>query len=143
MPYMSQEDKKSIAPKIQKLAKKYGVKCSLAVRHHTTIVLNVRAGELDFIGNHNEELKVQNENREECRKHNLITNGYIDVRKNSIEEDYTGKCKAFLLLARQILLSMDYYHESDPMTDYYNVSYYVEINVGRWDKPYSLTSSNC
>jgi hypothetical protein len=139
MPSFTQEDKKIIAPKIKALSQKYGVKCTLAIRQHTTIVLNVRSGQLDFINDYNKSLAEQNKHREECRQHNLVKNGYIDVCKNTIEEDFTGKCKAFLMLARQILFSVDYYNESDPMTDYYNVAYYVDINIGRWDRPYEYT----
>ena len=139
MPSFSQQDKKTIAPKIKALAQEYGVKCSLSVRHHTTVVLTVSAGELDFVSDYNKSLAEQNKTREPDRKHNLVTDGYIDICKNTIEEDFTGKCKAFLVLARQILMSVNYYEESNPIDDYYRVAYYIEIDVGRYNKPYVYT----
>jgi hypothetical protein len=30
----------------------------------------------------------------------------------------------------------DFFDHSDPQTDYFHRSHYVDINVGRWDQPY-------
>ena len=51
MAYMNQETKKEKAPAIKAICKKYGVTASLAVRNHSTLVLNVRKGSIDFIEN--------------------------------------------------------------------------------------------
>ena len=29
-----------------------------------------------------------------------------------------------------------WYDNSEPMTDYFNTAYYLEVNVGKWDKQY-------
>jgi hypothetical protein len=31
-----------------------------------------------------------------------------------------------------------WYDNSDIMTDYFDVAYYNNINIGKWDKPYEL-----
>ena len=54
MAYMSQERKAEIAAVVKPILKKYGIKGSLAVRNHSTLVLNIRSGSIDFIGNWNE-----------------------------------------------------------------------------------------
>ena len=54
MAYVSQELKAKLAPKIKAICKKYGVKASLAVRHHSTLVLNIKSGKVDFITDYNE-----------------------------------------------------------------------------------------
>ena len=41
MAYISQEDKKALAPKIKSILKQYGLKGSLSIRHHPTLVLNI------------------------------------------------------------------------------------------------------
>ena len=51
MAYMSQERKQSLAPSIKAVLKKYGVKGTLAVRNHSTLVLNIKSGSIDFIEN--------------------------------------------------------------------------------------------
>ena len=38
----------------------------------------------------------------------------------------------------EALKSADWYDKSDAMTDYFNTAYYVDVNIGKWDKPYSL-----
>ena len=51
MAYMSQERKQQRAPIIKAILKKYGVKGSLSVRNHSTLVLNIKSGKIDFIEN--------------------------------------------------------------------------------------------
>ena len=53
MAYMNSEKKAVIASKIKPILAKYGVKGSLSVRHHSTIVLTLKSGKIDFIGNLN------------------------------------------------------------------------------------------
>ena len=33
-----------------------------------------------------------------------------------------------------------WFDKSDIMTDYFHTAYYMNINIGRWDKPYKLIS---
>ena len=54
MAYMSQSLKKELAPAIKAVLKKYNVKGTIAVRHHSTLVVNIKEGALDFIGEANE-----------------------------------------------------------------------------------------
>ena len=48
MAYVSQEKKSSLAPAIKAVLKKYKVKASIAVRNHSTLVVNIREGEVPF-----------------------------------------------------------------------------------------------
>ena len=54
MAYVSQDMKKRLAGNIKNICKKYGIKASLSVNHHSTLVLNIKSGRIDFIGNINE-----------------------------------------------------------------------------------------
>ena len=132
---MSQGTKKGIAPKIQKLAKEYGVKCSLAVRHHSTIVLNINSGQLDFIGCYNEQVREHNKYDPDILRHES-DGSYIQVNDYYLERTFIGECLAFLEQAKAILYGEGYYNRSDSQTDYFDVAYYVRINIGRWNKPY-------
>ena len=51
MAYMSQERKQNLAPAIKAVLKKYGVKATIAVRNHSTLVVNIKSGSIDFIEN--------------------------------------------------------------------------------------------
>jgi hypothetical protein len=34
--------------------------------------------------------------------------------------------------------SADWYDRSDSQSDYFDTAYYVDVNVGKWDKPYEF-----
>ena len=136
MAYMNQEKKATIAAKAKPIFKKYGVKATLAVRNHSTIVVNIQSGRLDFIGNAN---AVQIQRRDTGRDAHIITDQYLDVNPYWYQEHFTGECKEFFDEVFKAIKSADWYDESDAMTDYFNTAYYFDINVGRWNKPYQLT----
>lgn len=139
---MSQEKKKAIAPKIQKLAKAYGVKCSLAVQHHSTIIMNIRSGKLDFIENYNENIREANKFKlYEQGRMTQESDGYIQVMSLSLDDRFSGKCLSFLEQANEILYGAGYYNNTDSQIDYFDVAYYVRINIGSWNKPYQLIDS--
>lgn len=133
MAYMSQEKKAVLAPRIKAILKKYGVKGSLAVRGHSTLVLNLKSGKIDFIGNSN---RVCGGNHYQVsRGFKPNTTGYDQVNPYWYQDHYDGKAKTFL---KEILAVMnDGNHDrSDIQTDYFDVGWYVDINIGKWNKPY-------
>jgi hypothetical protein len=136
MAYMNQEKKATIAARAKPIFKKYGVKATLAVRNHSTIVVNIQSGSLDFIGNYN---ALQIHRRDTGRDAHILNQEYLDVNPYWYQEHFTGECKAFFDEVFTAIKSADWYDESDAMTDYFNTAYYFDINVGRWNKPYQLT----
>ena len=135
MAYMNQEKKATIAGQVKPIFKKYGVKATLAVRHHSTIVVNIQSGTLDFIGNAN---AVQQHRIDTGRDGRMITDKYLDVNPYWFQEHFSGVAKEFLSEAFQALKAADWYDESDAQTDYFNTAYYVDLNIGKWNKPYQL-----
>jgi hypothetical protein len=63
MAYVSQELKAQLAPGIKAICKKYGVKASIAVRNHTTLVLNIKQGPIDFFTGYNNKMAAINRDR--------------------------------------------------------------------------------
>lgn len=62
---------------------------------------------------------------------------YIDVNPYHFQDHFTGMAKAFLLKAYNAM--MDGNHDnSDSQTDYFDVGWYIDINIGKWDTPYAL-----
>jgi hypothetical protein len=123
MAYMSQEKKAKIAPAVKAILKKYNVKASLAVRNHSTLVLNVKQGPIDFINDFG--------NSEDAKKFGIQVNPYW------YHEHFVGKSKEFLT---EVITAMnDGNHDrSDIQTDYFDVGWYVDVNIGQWNKPYAL-----
>ena len=141
MAYMNQERKARIATNLKPILAKYGVKASLSVRNHSTICLTLKSGKIDFIENYIKTdadkpyaNKMSQDQIDYVRK-----NQSLDVNPYWFQEHFDGKAKAFLTEAMKALKSADWYDESDAMTDYFNTAYYVDINVGKWNKPYVVT----
>jgi hypothetical protein len=123
MAYMSQEKKAKIAPVIKAICKKYGVKASLAVNNPSTLVLNVKSGSIDFIKDYGDE--------ESAAKFGIQVNPY------HYKSHFTGKSVKFL---SEVIPAMNAgnHDNSDAMVDYFDVGWYVDVNIGKWNKPYTL-----
>ena len=134
MAYMSQEKKAKIAPKIKAILAKYKVKGSLAVRNHSTLCLNLKSGSIDFIGNFNKTISAD---------HYLTARGFTPAEKSlsvnpyHYDNHFSGKALAFM---QEVFAAMnDGNHDrSDIQSDYFDVGWYVDVNVGQWDKQYIL-----
>lgn len=117
MAYMSQQKKKELAPAIKAVLKKYGMKGTLAVNNHSTLVVNIKSGRLDLPENVNPYWVVQWERD----KGNEEIANFFEELLNAMKGEGTG-----------------WFDESDIMTDYFHTAWYVDINVGKWNQPYVL-----
>ena len=122
MAYVSQADKKALAPAIKKVLSKYGMKGSISIRHHSTLVVTLQSGAIDF-GEYTH------------------GDGYIQVNVYHIERHYKGKAQKFLTELLAAMKGPDWFDKSDEMTDYFHVKHYCDINVGKYNKPYFLQNT--
>lgn len=145
MAYMSQEMKKSLAPRIKSVLKKYGVKGTIGVDNYSTLRVRITKGQLDFVKD------VNDYNEEYCRRRGLpldqyrTNDGYIQVNEYyAAEHATTPELKSFY---EELIDAMNGYYEgsensnynnSDIMTDYFDVGWYISIRIGNWNKPYVL-----
>lgn len=133
MAFMSQEKKAELAPRIKAILGKYGIKGSLSVRHHSTLVLNIASGRIDFIGNLN---AVAAGKHRDLAPYISVEDSFT-VNPYWYQEHFDGEALAFL--GEVIPVMNEGNHDrSDIMTDYFDVGWYVEVKVGRWDRPYVL-----
>ena len=135
MAYMSPEKKAKIAPKIKAILAKYKVKGSLAVRNHMTLCLNLKSGSIDFIANSNK--VCSNNHYQVASGFKPSTSGYDQVNPYHFKDHYDGKALAFM---QEVFAAMnDGNHDrSDIQSDYFDVGWYVDVNIGKWDKQYIL-----
>ena len=126
MAYVSQDLKKKLAPKIKAICTKYGVKASLAVRNHSVLCLNIKSGKIDFLGNYARD-------NEYAKKY-----GHIDVNTYWYQDHFDGVARDFF---SEVIPAMNVgnHDRSDIQTDYFDVGWYIDVNVGKWNKPYELT----
>ena len=132
MAYMNQEKKAKIAAAIKPLLAKYKLKGTLSVNNHSSIVLTIKSGSIDFIGNFN--LTNASNPRFQSAEKSIQVNPYW------YQEHFDGVAKAALSELVPAMYSADYYDNSDIQSDYFDTAYYVNVNVGRWDKPYEFNA---
>ena len=133
MAYVSQELKSKLSPAIKAICKKYGVKASIAVRNHMTLCLNIKSGTIDFIGNSNRVCGA--DFYQVARGFKPNTTGYDQVNTYHFQNHYDGEAKAFLTEVLAVMNDGNW-DKSDIQTDYFNVGWYVDVNIGKWNKPY-------
>jgi len=136
MAYISQEKKKELAPAIKAVLKKYGMKGTIGINHHSSLVVNLKEGVLDLLGDaqkHNDKVAEQRGQQSYPVGDHLQVNTYyadewaIDEKISNFYEELIGAMKG-----------TGWYNKSDAMSDYFDIAYYLDVNVGKWDKGYVL-----
>ena len=115
MAYISQEEKKELAPGIKAVLKKYGVKGTIAVRDYSSLVVNIKSGVLDLMGDSG----LPNEDSFQVNPY------YAEERA---KDPKIGSFYGELLAAMK---GTKWYNNSDVQIDYFDIAYYVDINVGK------------
>lgn len=127
MAYMSQDRKKEIHKNLKPVLKKWGLKGTLSVDNHSTLVLKIKSGDLDLLGDLN--------------WHNDTPRDHCDVNPYHYRTQFKGDSRDAI---GEILAVMNdgNWDKSDIMTDYHNVGWYVDIKIGKWNKPYIFNGEN-
>ena len=134
MAYVSQEKKKELAVGIKAVLKKYKMKGSIAVNNHSTLVVNLKSGPINFAA---QKMKDYVET--------YYKGGYKDfhlqVNPYHIESQWSGDALAFLteLLETMKGEGTGWFDKSDIQSDYFHTAWYTAINIGKWNKGYELT----
>lgn len=116
MAYASKELKAKVAAKLKTIMPK-GWKYSLAIRHYSTLVLTISKAPVDL---------------------NVIAPKGINMY-----HFHGGLTDAqYLPLFKDIVAAMntDNYDRSDIQSDYFDVGHYVNIGIGKYEKPFVCTA---
>lgn len=135
MAYMSQEKKAALAPAIKAAFKKYGLKGSISVRHHSTLVVTISSGEIDFISNFVDCARAANHN---CGVDVAVREQHLQVNTYWLENSFAGRALE-ALQAIKLAMNAGNHDRSDIQTDYFDVGWHIDISIGKWDKPYVVT----
>lgn len=131
MAHMNQVKKAVIQTALKPVLAKYNMKGSLAVRNHSTIVLTLSKGPIDFIAAYTGWGDGE-------RLHEAYQAYWMGVNQYYLDR-YVGTAREFLTECLAALKAANWYDKSDISIDYFNVAYHIDITVGRWNKPYILT----
>ena len=135
MAYVSQEDKKELAVGIKKVLAKYNVKGTIGVHNHSTIVVRLRSGDLDILGNYWEVYKENEWKVDACNRRSEQPT-YLQVNPYYLDSSYSGDVLSFLTELVAEMKGERYFNDTDLMTDYFHCSHYLDIEVGNWEKSY-------
>lgn len=130
MAYMNQELKAKIAANLKKVVP-VGWKYSLAVNNHSTIVFTLRQAPVDILGNIRAAANAKNFGNDKVVEVGL----YWQVNGYYIDSQFSGEVLEVFEKINTALNDGNW-DKSDIQTDYFNVGWYVGINVGRWDEPF-------
>jgi len=136
MAYMSQERKSTKAPAIKALCKKYGFKHSLSIHNHSTIVLTISQGKYNLIEMYNE--MAEKKYAIEWPNYHYTKSDYFEVQPYC-RKWFNKELTEFFDEVFKIL-NKGNHDNSDIMTDYFDVGWYVDVKIGKWDKPYKYIS---
>jgi len=138
MAYMSQENKKQLAPGIKAVLKKYGMKGTIRVEHHSVLHVNIKSGELDVVGNYRNTLANRGHSWDRDTWWIRDQSKYMQISHHHLSNSFSGKVLAFL---QELFTEMmkGNHDNSDAMTDYFDVGWYAYVNLGKWSQPYELT----
>lgn len=130
MAFMTQEKKKALAPQIKSILKKHGLKGSLSVRNHSSLVLNITEGSIDFYQNMLDTLRESNQPIDYVTKD-------IDVNPYWYHRHFSGYP---LEVVGELIEAMNVgnHDNSNAQIDYFDVGWYIDMNIGKYSKPYTL-----
>ena len=144
MAHVSQDLKKGFQEKIKVINKKYGMRATLSVRDHMTIVLTIRSGAIDFVND------LQENNRQrydgttiyECNKKSIENSDFSLYSFSRVEDTFKGIACDYLTECFAVLLE-GHYNNSDSQRDYFDVAWYIDVNIGAdYTTPYKLISES-
>ena len=110
MAFMNKERKAELAPGIKAVLKKYGMKGTISVNHYNTLVVTLKSGPITFDPT------------------------VSSVNIYWIDDHYAGVARKFLTDLLAAMKGISWYDRSDAMTDYDDIAWYNDINIGRWGK---------
>ena len=121
MAYMNQVKKALIKAELQKVVPAKW-KFSLAVRNHSTIIMTIKSAPVDLLA----EYKLAGKQ-----------DGYLQVNEFWLEKAFDGET---LEIFKKIVaaLNINNHDNSDLMSDYHDVGYYVNITVGDYNTPFQV-----
>lgn len=138
MAWMNQERKAALKPQIDAVLAKYGLKGSLSVHNHSTLVLKIKSGRVNFHGDQMLRLDLHGAIGAVAKDEPIVTNPYW------LQDHFGNESKNALIELRDAMngvgapVEHQNHNRSDIMSDYFDVGWYIEIRIGEWNKPYKL-----
>lgn len=128
MAYIDQATKKAITTALKKVVPK-NWKVTYGIRNHSTFVMSIMQADIDFPKafahiNHNQDLIMARE----INIYQLDSSSYkyADPTVVKLMQDILATIKQ----------AGNWFDKSDLMSDYHHTAFYINITIGKWNKPF-------
>ena len=140
MAFISAEDVKHIRNELKKELPQY--KFSVVRDHHSSVTISLMKchafKDHEYFDRYAQETKIGN----------LSDGEHHQINQHWLEEFY-GKENAKILDKIHVIAKTApaknggkvWYNDSDAMIDYFDIAYYIHINVGKWNKQYEIVEA--
>jgi hypothetical protein len=137
MAYMDQAKKAKIAEALKRVVPE-GWKYRLSVQNRSSICFTLAAAPVDLIGH------IQAVREKTARPGDPFARAGLEERRYVVVNPYWLDHQfeePLLTVFRKIVdaLNTGNYDRSHVQSDYFDVGHYVDISIGRWDKPFVIT----
>ena len=122
MAFMNQERKVELAVEIAKVMPT-NWKYTLRVHHHSTLVLTIRQAPVDLLG---ENLVIQGQSYDTT---------YRNLNEYHLQGEYKDKLLKIFDNIKDAMM-VGNHDRSDIQSDYFDVGWYIDINIGEHDSPF-------
>ena len=128
MAYIKTEEVSAIRNELKKRFGHTGLKFGVKKQHHSSVHVTIKAGPIDF--------------SDIYRDHYGSGDHYAQV--NAYHLSNYGQHQPFFEEVLKIIKTApalaeggrEWFDKSDAMTDYFHTAFYINLNVGEYDKPY-------
>ncbi len=126
MAYLDPAKKKDLDRQVKAVAKEYGVKLTTRTVSYMTYNITLRQSKYAFKNT------VENYDGQQVQRRN-INHVWLKDNKQLTEEE-----KEFITKLKNIVFSKEngYYDHTDAQMDYFHTAWYLDIELGTYDKPY-------
>lgn len=116
MAYITKEEVKNIREALKAAFPKF--KFSVSGGNSSSLYVSIMSGPEDFTE---------------------VLNGWKNAQINEYHLHRYGRFEKLFSKIITIMKSQDWFDKSDAMTDYFHTAYYLNLSIGKWDKPYVIT----
>ena len=140
MAYISTDDVKHIRNTLKKELPQY--KFSVVRDHTSSVTIALMKGpafkDYEYFDRYNNVTKTANLSDGE---HHQINQFHLEDFYGKENAEILGKIDTISRTAPAKNGGKVWYNDSDIQTDYFDIAYYVHINVGKWNKPYEIVEA--
>lgn len=143
MAWVQKETVTKVREALKVLNKEYGMKTSVSGTNSSSLKVRITSGKIDFVQNRLDmlegDMRYSEEEKANHRLYLVKFNSGMQVNHYWLDTAFSGVALEYLEKVKAIM-QLDHWDKSDIQSDYFHCAYYINIDIGKWDKPYEVTN---